>query len=158
MLSERQQRFVDHYLQCLNATEAARLVGYSHPNVTGPRLRRMPAISAAIDQGLAASSVGRSELLARLSVIARGSLLDFVEEDENGRLQVTLEAGRRAGMLQCVRKWVGGKKGSVIEFYSALDALVVLLREYSKAGEEDDKGGLTSADAIRVIRGLLERE
>jgi len=35
-VTPKQQAFVEHYAACGNATEAARLAGYKHPNVAGP--------------------------------------------------------------------------------------------------------------------------
>lgn len=35
-MTPKQQAFVEHYAACGNATEAARLAGYKHPNVAGP--------------------------------------------------------------------------------------------------------------------------
>ena len=36
MPTERQKRFIDFYIETGNATEAARLAGYRHPNKQGP--------------------------------------------------------------------------------------------------------------------------
>lgn len=52
MLTARQQAFVDHYLTCGNAAEAARLAGYAagSAKVTGSRLLASDAIRKALER------------------------------------------------------------------------------------------------------------
>lgn len=49
-LNPRQQRFVQEYLVSLSATQAARLAGYSHPQVQGPRLLLNVAIKQEVER------------------------------------------------------------------------------------------------------------
>lgn len=53
-LNSRQARFVEEYLVSLNATDAARLAGYAHPNAQGPRLLVNGSVQAAVAAGQAA--------------------------------------------------------------------------------------------------------
>lgn len=124
VMTDKKRLFVQFYLQCFNATEAARLAGYAHPNVAGPRLRWEPEVGKEIERGIAEAAMGRAEILARLGQIARGSLLDFVEVTEDGKTKISLDAGRNAGLLGIVRRY----STNGIELYSALDALELIGR------------------------------
>jgi phage terminase small subunit len=79
-LTDKQQRFVDAYLECWNASEAARRAGYKGPraNQAGQDYLSKPDIRAAIDARLAEHKMGADEVLARLSAIAHGGVADFV--------------------------------------------------------------------------------
>jgi phage terminase small subunit len=83
-LEPREQRFVQHYLACLNKTKAAKLAGYSersarsigHENLT------KPDIAAAVAAGMELHVMPPAEALARLSAQARGDMGDFLRVDE----------------------------------------------------------------------------
>lgn len=81
-LSDKQQRFVDEYLDCLNATEAARRAGYKHPNKQGPALLVNLGIAAHVAVGLRKRTLSKEEVLARLTAHARGDMGDFLRVDE----------------------------------------------------------------------------
>jgi hypothetical protein len=68
-LTPKQERFVAEYLQDLNATAAAERAGYDQKNgnVLGPRLLRIPAVSAAI----AAHKAARAKRLSTKSFECR---------------------------------------------------------------------------------------
>lgn len=59
----QQQRFLEEYLVCLNATEAARRAGYSvrNANKIGPRLLRKPHIAKIINEVIEEESRRRRE-------------------------------------------------------------------------------------------------
>lgn len=86
-LTGRQRVFVEAYLDCLNATEAARRAGYAEPNKQGPRLLVNVGIRAALDAGLRERTLPKDEVLARLTAHARGDMADFLRVDEE---EVTL--------------------------------------------------------------------
>ncbi|MDI9497269.1 MAG: terminase small subunit [Bacillota bacterium] len=75
-LTIKQQRFVDEYLICGNATEAARRAGYKHPNPTGSENLAKPSIRERIDQRIAekeeASIAKQDEVLKYLTSLMRG--------------------------------------------------------------------------------------
>lgn len=73
-----QRVWLESYLQCWNATEAARIAGYKHPNVQGPRLANAAKMQAAISARVEQAAMGANEVLARLAQHARGSMLDFL--------------------------------------------------------------------------------
>ena len=83
-LTGKQRAFVVAYLDCLNASEAARRAKYSGKTAgqIGYQLLQKTSIAVAISAGLALQTMPAEEVLARLSAQARGSMADFVRVDE----------------------------------------------------------------------------
>ena len=81
-MTDRQKKFVDEYILCGNASEAARRSGYSetYANRQGYKLLNMPEIRAAIDERLEAASTAKTleqrELLEFLSAVVKGEVRD----------------------------------------------------------------------------------
>lgn len=64
--NERRKRFVSEYLQCLNASEAARRAGYkSKANVAGPRLLANASIKTEISKRIAEAMGAEKDGLKR---------------------------------------------------------------------------------------------
>src|SRR5690606_1497517 len=102
-LRPKQVRFLEHYLTCWNATEAARVAKYAHPNKQGPELLKNEQIAAAIQERITEAAMSSDEVLAGISAQARADMADFVsiEVDESGgsetfRLDIAkaVEAGK----------------------------------------------------------------
>lgn len=78
-LTDKQQLFVYAYLQCWNATKAARQAGYSekylHTNAN--KILQNTTVQAEIEQQLKKYAMGTREVLARLTHQARGDIGDF---------------------------------------------------------------------------------
>ena len=70
-LNHKRQKFVEEYLKCWNATEAARRADYKHPNTQGPRLLVDVCIKALIQERLDELHMSADEVLKRLADIAR---------------------------------------------------------------------------------------
>jgi len=77
-LSHKQQVFINHYLECWNATEAARRAGYSHPNKRGPENVVKSGIAEEIARRIEEKAMSADEALIRLAEQARGSMAEFV--------------------------------------------------------------------------------
>lgn len=83
-LSERQQRFVDFFIQTANASEAARLAGYTKKNSNriGTRLLSNVHISATIKERLEKMASKRiadtEEVLMHLTAVLRGEVKETV--------------------------------------------------------------------------------
>lgn len=96
-LSVRQEKFVDHYVLCGNAAEAARLAGYSAKTarVIGPENLTKPAIRSALE---VRQRVFREELrIAKEDVIA-----GLLEAIQLGRSQQN-PAAMIAGLVQVAK-------------------------------------------------------
>jgi phage terminase small subunit len=89
-LTDKERLFVEHYLACWNATEAARRAGYSQRSARsiGSENLTKPNIRTRIEERLSEAAMGANEVLARLAEHARGSMGDFLRIDEE---EVTLE-------------------------------------------------------------------
>lgn len=148
-LTVKQNLFITEYLACLNATQAAIAAGYS-PKVAavqGCENLRKPNIRAEINRLLEARTLGKNEVLARLTEHALGSAEDFlrVEGDEDGAIAlVNFAKAKKAGKLHLVKKFKIGKDGSMsFELYSAQSALNTLAKVHGlldgDRAEDDDE-------------------
>lgn len=105
-LTRKEQLFVDFYIQTLNATEAARLAKYAHPNTQGPRIAGKPHVEAEIESRLAKHHASAEEVLAVLSNHMRGSLGDFLDiDDETGSTRLALAEAKAQGKLGLLKKF-----------------------------------------------------
>lgn len=77
VLTYKQRRFVDAYMDCLNQTEAARRAKYAHPHVAGSRLLANVKVRAEIDRRFAAMGMGRAEAAYRITEQAKADIGDF---------------------------------------------------------------------------------
>jgi phage terminase small subunit len=82
-LTALQKAFIAHYVECLNATQAARLAGYKSTNgslrAIGSENLTKPYIKAEIERLLKEKGLSSEETIARLAIIARGNLVDYAD-------------------------------------------------------------------------------
>ena len=120
-MNAKQTVFVNEYLKCWNASEAARRAGYNgHSEVTGCRLLKDANIAAEIKARVSELTMTADECLVRLADHARGSLADFIDGNA-----ISLERAREAGRLHLLKSYseAGEKTGARIEIYDAQAAL-----------------------------------
>ena len=132
MVSKKQRVWLEEYLVCFNATEAARRAGYAHPNKRGPE--NLIRFDNEIKARLSELVMGADEALARLSEMARGEWGKYVKED--GALDITLLVQDGKGYL--VKKVKETKDGREFEFYDAQRALVDIARAHGVFVERHD--------------------
>lgn len=77
-LTDKQRLFIEEYLTCWNATEAARRTHYANPNKRGPENVVKRGIREEIARRLAEKAMPADEVLARLSEHARIDADDFL--------------------------------------------------------------------------------
>lgn len=79
-LTEKQKRFIDHYIITANATEAARLAGYKQPHVKGAQT--LAIVREQVDARLAAIESERiasaTEVMQYLTAVMRGEMTEEV--------------------------------------------------------------------------------
>ena len=92
--SNKQQVFINEYLICWNATEAARRAGYAFPNVEGPKNLVHPSIKALIQERLTEKHMSADEVLARLAAMARSNIADFAHVGSANDLQALGDSGQ----------------------------------------------------------------
>ena len=129
-LTNKQKLFIEHYLTCMNASEAARRAGYSVVSArsTGSELLTYPDIRAAIEARISEAAMVADEVLARLADQARGTLEDFITISSDGAI-VDLDKARKAGKLHLLKKFKEDKDGNItVELHDPQAALVHLGR------------------------------
>lgn len=131
-LTRKRQAWLEEYLKCWNATEAARRVGFAHPNAQGPRLLLDVRMQEAIQVRLDELAMSANEVLLRLAEHARGTMEDFteiIELDDKGRSTfiVSLSKAKRLGKLGLIKKLTYTKDGGyTIELYDSQAALSLI--------------------------------
>lgn len=73
-LSNKRRIFIEEYLKCWNASEAARQAGYKHPGSMGHFLLKIHEIQEAIEERINDLSMSADEVIIRLTNIARNGL------------------------------------------------------------------------------------
>lgn len=144
-ISPQMLLFVDHYIVCMNGTEAARLAEYSGDDATlaatASRLLRNNKVLREIERRLATFSMSANEVLIHLTDIARGDIADAL--NSMGGID-PLEAKRR-GKSHLIKRFktktvtVTSQDGkhdtdsyeAEVEMYDRLDALKVLAKFHS---------------------------
>jgi len=114
-LTTKQRVFVEEYLRCFNATEAARRAGYAHPNKRGPENVAKSGIREFIDARLNELTMQPAEILLRLTTQARGSLDDFFDVDtETGFAHLNMVKAKKLNQMGVIKK-IKILKGNRIE-------------------------------------------
>jgi phage terminase small subunit len=132
-LTRKQRKFVDAYLETLNATEAARRAGYSDKSsgarVRGSELLANRNVRTAIDERLAEQVMSANEVLSRLTEQASVNISDFFLIDEDGAVgDVNTAYLKEHGNL--VKKIKVEKDKVELELYDGQNALVQLGRRW----------------------------
>jgi phage terminase small subunit len=82
-LTNRQRIFIEEYLTCWNASEAARRAGFTgDANTVGPRLLANVGIKAAVEARIQEKAMTADEVLIRLAEMARVNMGDFLTFEE----------------------------------------------------------------------------
>jgi phage terminase small subunit len=100
-LTNKQQAFIQHYLTCWNATEAARRAGYSEKTARaiGSENLTKPDIQTAINSRIREFQATADEVLLRLTSHSRGDMDDFVVGD-----YLNLDRARALGKMHLIKK------------------------------------------------------
>lgn len=138
-LNNRQKLFIEEYLNCWNATEAARRAGYSRARQMGWYNRKHLVIRAAIERRLNERAMAANEVLALLADHARGSLADFlVYDSEKGSIRIHLDKAELRGKLHLIKKITIGKETTNIELHDSQSALVQLARHHRLLSDREE--------------------
>lgn len=102
-LTPKQQAFIEHYLICWNASEAARRAGYASKsaNREGTRLLSNDVISTRVQERLNELKATADEVLVTLTQHKRGSLEDFINDDGS----VNFARAREAGQMHLLKRY-----------------------------------------------------
>lgn len=141
-LNHRQVAFVEHYLQCWNASEAARRAGYSTATAgqIGFNLLKKVEITDEIARRLNELKAGADEVVTRLTSHARGSMEDFIDVKDDGTAVLNLIKAKEGRQLHLIKKLKTTRRNlkegesevvNEIEMYDVQAALVQIGRVHS---------------------------
>lgn len=163
-LTNQQRAFVEHYLTCWQASEAARRAGYSPKTAAqlGYQLLQNPSVSALVRARLDELAMSSAEVLVRMTEHARGSLRPFLRLTGGGDVAgFDLGDGKPVHLLKRVTRTERTlKDGSVevsvqLEAYDAQAALVKLGEHRQLWGKVPDV--LKQIDLSKLAPEQLER-
>lgn len=145
-LTKKRRVFVEEYLKCWNASEAARCAGYAHPGQQGHRLLKNVEIAAEIQARIDDKVMSADEALIRLSEIARAEYSKYIEESG----YINLPELKRNGKMHLVKAIYETKYGKKVEFHSVEFALDRIGRHHGQFVTRHEISGTiehrTSAD------------
>jgi len=124
--TEKQFLFVEHFLRCWNASEAARNAGYSEKTagIIGFENLRKPKIKALIKQRMENAVMDTDEVLFRLGKMARSSMDDLLEFDKKGKATVSLDKAKINGSIHSIKSITPTAHGVKVELHDQRVALV----------------------------------
>lgn len=102
-LQPKQRAFLEAYVQCWNATEAARKAKYKHPNKQGPALLVNLGVRAALKEILEGTQMQPEELRGRVEARAKADMGDFLRIDQRG-VSFDLRKAKARGKLFLLKK------------------------------------------------------
>ena len=148
-LTDKQKAFVNHYLICLNATEAAKRAGYKGSYDTlrsiGSENLTKPNIREVLGKRMSKLEMSAEETVKRISDIAAGDMLKYIDSQGNLDLQAMRDddAGRLLKKYKKTKRIIPRKDNEPIEverieieLYGADAALDKLMRYYGKYNDK----------------------
>lgn len=130
-LTPKQLLFVEEYLQCWNATTAARNAGYQGNDSTlgavGYKVLRVAQVARRITERIQATCMSTDEALSILAQQARFDTGKYLILDGEYPI-VDLAMMKEAGLTTIIKSIARTKYGVRIEFYDAQTALDKILR------------------------------
>lgn len=136
-LTAKQTRFIDEYIKCPNATQAAKLAGYSEATAyaEGHKLKKKPEIAKAIEARFTESAMSAGEVLRLLAEQARADYAKYIIIDGNGKPAVDVAKMIADGKGHLIKSIRYTRNGINIEFHSVESAREIIFR-----GHGLDKG------------------
>ena len=155
-LSNKRRVFVEEYLRCWNASEAARRAGYAErsAHVQGARLLNNDKVKAEIERRLAELKMSTDEVLLRLAEQARAEYSAYINDNGTVDLARMLKDGK-AHLIKGT-KW--DRHGNlVVEFHDAQAALVHIGR-HLKLFTENINHNVTGNALIALLPAIDDDE
>lgn len=154
-MTNKRRAFIEYYLQCWNATEAARLAKFKHPHSQGPRLLENVEIKDEIARRLGELKIDADKVLSLLMRQATGSIEDFIDIIPGGRQAIiNLEKAQELQRLSLVKKIKVTKGGIEIELYDAQNAIRQIRDMLGLDADKDDPGSEEKPFVIKVLKGV----
>jgi len=159
----KQQAFINEYLICRNATQAAIEAGYSKKTARsiGSENLTKPDILAEIQQRTADAAMKADEVIARLSDHARATMDDFIEVKPGVKHDIyfDFEKAAKLGKLHLIKKIGHNSQGQVsIELQDQQSALIQLGRLHGLFTDKTiiDDTGLSDEERANRIAAIFD--
>lgn len=149
-LSAKRQIFVNEYVQCWNATEAALRAGYSPKTAysQGHDLLKVPEVLSAIQEKINERAMTADEVLIRLAEQGRG-IPNECFKLEGGKVLVDFDALKERGLLHLIKKLSYDSEGMPrVEFYDAQGALGQLAKAHGLLTERLQHSGEVKVNVV----------
>jgi phage terminase small subunit len=139
-LTDKQKVFIEKYLECWNASEAARQAGYKNPQYSGYENLTKPYIQERIQQRLLGFIMDADEAMSRLSEQGRSDMAVFLDcIGEGGQLDLTKV--KKSGKAHLIKSISWTRYGPRLELYDAQRALELVLKVHGRFKETVDHTG-----------------
>jgi len=143
-LSRKQQAFINEYLKCSNATQAAIKAGYSKRSARGMGSENLtkPNIAEEISKRTKEMCMSADEALKLLAEQARGTLDDCMDVGEDGKVRLNFSKAKENGKLHLIKSIVPTANGIKVELYSSQRALELISKAhglFTEKPEEDEQ-------------------
>jgi phage terminase small subunit len=162
-LSDKQLVFINEYLICLNATEAARRAGYAekylHTNAS--KLLQNTTIQAAIQERLKEKHLSADVVLARLGDMATSNLSDFADIKTGDDLANARERGYvvKKFKREIITDQLNRQHEKIeIELYDAQSALVHIGKTHGLFADKVDHTGQVDIVNMSIEEWRKEKE
>lgn len=138
-LTDKQRMFVEEYLKCFNATQAAIRAGYSGASAyaIGWENLRKPEIASAVAQRLSEAAMTADEVLMRLAEQARGVPAKYISTRGTVKIAQLVKDGK-SHLIKKIKDTANGRE---YEFYDAQSALQLLGRHHALFVERQELTG-----------------
>jgi len=154
-LTPKQRSFIEFYLQCWNAREAAEKAGYGTPAKAGYRLLNHPEVAELIAERLKELSASADEVIVRLTNQIRAKVGDFLEIDDEGKAVINW-----VKVLQdndAVKKITYNRQGKpILELYDKQRALELLGR-YARLDSPDNSHTEQRVEDLSAVVDLIAK-
>lgn len=155
-LTSKERLFVEEYLNCWNASEAARRAGYSAKSAyqSGCANMKKPNILRAIEARVAERAIKADEVLARLAEQARFDANEFLSETG----EVDMKSAKKRGLGKFIKrlKTQSGEHSAIdIEFVDTQGALALLGKHLKLF---TDKTEISGGVAIKTDLSAMSNE
>ena len=161
-LSPRRERFVREYLKDRIGAQAAIRAGYSPRGAdrVGSRLLGIVEVQERIAELAAATEMSGEEIIARLTLQARGAQGEYICLNGLGEPTLDLDRLKADGLAHLIKGFSVSAKGQRFEFYDAQAALIILGKSVGVLTERvatHDEQGRFEEVAERLIQSRKER-
>lgn len=157
-LNGKQRLFVDAYLGAArgNATEAARLAGYTKATAAAraSEILSNAKVKTEISKRLDEWAMQANEVVARISEQATASLDDFIRLDKKGQPSIDLVKAKAAGKLHLLKSLAPTRWGWKFELHDSQAALALLARYHGLlVDRHEHTGEVQHVHDLRTLSG-----